>query len=299
MFIHHLNCTTMCAIGGRLMDGMSSSLTRAHLVCHCMLVETGDGLVLIDTGFGLKDVAAPFTRISRFFLAQLRPQLEPERTALRQIEALGLEPREVRHIVLTHLDFDHAGGLDDFPWATVHLLASEKAHALAQKTVLDRMRFRPQQWSTMANWRTYQPGEGESWFGFDAVRSLEGLPPEILMVPLIGHTFGHAGVAVNAGDKWQLLAGDAYFYRHELDPDPHCTPGLRFYQRMMEKDRKARLWNQDRLRALKRDHSDRIDLFSGHDALELEDAWARSLPIPRQHAPSPQAGITEAEPLYE
>ena len=30
---------------------------------------------------------------------------------------------DVTDIVLTHLDFDHAGGLDDFPAATVHLRA--------------------------------------------------------------------------------------------------------------------------------------------------------------------------------
>ena len=34
--------------------------------------------------------------------------------------------------------------------------------------------------------------------GFDGVRQLEGLPPEILMVPMPGHTWGHAGVAVAA-----------------------------------------------------------------------------------------------------
>jgi glyoxylase-like metal-dependent hydrolase (beta-lactamase superfamily II) len=36
-----------------------------------------------------------------------------------QVQRLGFDPRDVRHIVLTHLDFDHAGGLDDFPHATV------------------------------------------------------------------------------------------------------------------------------------------------------------------------------------
>jgi glyoxylase-like metal-dependent hydrolase (beta-lactamase superfamily II) len=59
---------------------------------------------------------------------------------------LGFSPRDVRHIVLTHLDFDHAGGLDDFPWAMVHLLRRERDHALKQRTWLDRQRFRPQQW---------------------------------------------------------------------------------------------------------------------------------------------------------
>lgn len=52
------------------------------------------------------------------------------------------DPRDVKHIVLTHLDFDHAGGLDDFPWATVHMMRVERDYAEAQKTWLDRQRFR-------------------------------------------------------------------------------------------------------------------------------------------------------------
>lgn len=42
--------------------------------------------------------------------------------------------RDVRHIVLTHLDFDHAGGLDDFPEATVHMLQIERDVAVAQRS---------------------------------------------------------------------------------------------------------------------------------------------------------------------
>ncbi|HET6344994.1 MAG TPA: MBL fold metallo-hydrolase, partial [Myxococcota bacterium] len=40
MRIHHLNCISMCPLGGRLMDGRSSVFEPAHLVCHCLLVET-------------------------------------------------------------------------------------------------------------------------------------------------------------------------------------------------------------------------------------------------------------------
>ena len=43
-------------------------------------------------------------------------------------------------MVLTHLDFDHAGGLDDFPAATVHLLAEERDAAVARRSALDRTR---------------------------------------------------------------------------------------------------------------------------------------------------------------
>jgi glyoxylase-like metal-dependent hydrolase (beta-lactamase superfamily II) len=193
--IHHLNCISTCPLGGALMDGHTAGL-RGRLACHCLLVEARGELVLIDTGFGLRDVAEPHTRLSAFFLALLAPEFRTELTAIRQIERLGYDPHDVRHIVLTHLDFDHAGGLDDFPHARVHMLASERDSALAQRSMIDRMRYRPQQWSTRGNWRVYDRAQGERWYNFEAVRELDGVPPEILLVPLPGHTFGLAGVAV-------------------------------------------------------------------------------------------------------
>jgi glyoxylase-like metal-dependent hydrolase (beta-lactamase superfamily II) len=286
MRVHSLNCISSCPLGGKLMDDRSNAL-RGRLVNHCLLVETRDSLVLIDTGFGLRDIAAPRTRLSEFFLALLAPELREEMTAIRQLERLGFNPHDVRHIVLTHLDFDHAGGLDDFPWAAVHMLAAERDAAVAQRTLLDRMRYRPQQWSlTAANWRTYHAGEGQTWLGFDCVRDLDGVPPEILMVPLIGHTFGHAGIAIDGDDGWLLLAGDAYFFHREMDPKrPYCTPGLRLYQWMMDKDRRARRWNQKRLRHLAAHHAGGLRIFCSHDPYEFERLAGRS-------SYEPAAGVT-------
>ena len=266
------------------MDGRTRSiLARGRLCCHCLLLEGERGLTLVDTGFGLADVADPRARLSHFFLALLRPEFREEMTAVRQIERLGFAASDVRDIVLTHLDFDHAGGLDDFPDARVHLLASERERALAQRTWHDRQRYRPQQWSSRSRWRVYEPGAGERWFGFEAVRDLDGLPPEVLLVPLAGHTHGHVGVAVQRGGRWLLQAGDAYFYDREMDlEEPWCTPGLRMYQTLMEQDRAARLANQQRLRVLKAEHGSEVDVFAAHDLSEFERLSGRSARIPVQ-----------------
>lgn len=267
------------------MDGRSNGiLQRAELTCHCLLVETGGTLILVDTGFGLNDVRDPQSRLSAFFLELVRPEFREKMTAIRQIERLGFDPRDVRHIVLTHLDFDHAGGLDDFPWAKVHLMEAERVHAKARRTWMDRQRFRPQQWSTQANWVTYDvdPG-GDGWFGFERVRALEGLPDDIAMIPLIGHTFGHAGIAVRSGGLWRLLAGDAYFYHQEMNhTHPWCTPGLQFYQVMLEKDRAARLENQRRLRELGHERGGQVSVFCSHDVTEFRRQAGRSPSVPAE-----------------
>ena len=253
------------------MDGRSPSvLQRAELCCHCLLLETEGGLTLVDTGYGLRDVQNPRSRLSGFFLRLMKPHLVEEMTALRQIEALGFTASDVRHIVLTHLDFDHAGGLDDFPGATVHLMRQERDDAMAQRSWLDRQRFRPQQWSYQKNWQVYDGVGGERWYDFNCVRALHGMSPDVLLVPLPGHTLGHAGVAVHSEGRWLLLAGDAYFHRAEMQwASPWCPPGLRFYQTMMEKDREARLGNQLRLRVLRQENSDAVQIFCSHDNEEF------------------------------
>lgn len=281
MRVHHLNCVSACPLGGLLMDGVTKDSIRAKIASHCLLVETAESLVLIDTGYGLRDVADPRSRLAQFFLTLMRPALREEMTAIRQIERLGFDPRDVRHIVLSHLDFDHAGGLDDFPQATVHVLAEEVRSASARRTPLDKLRYRPQQWNTRSMWLDYAPADGETWRGLSCVRQLAGLPPELLMVPLIGHTLGHAGVVIEQPRATLFYAADAYFYHEEMNLQrPRCTPGLALYQTMMEKDRRQRLISQQNLRSLRNMEGSALTIFCAHDVSEYERLSGRALDEP-------------------
>lgn len=260
----------MRPFGGRLIDGEGSVLRRTRMICHCLLIETERGLVLVDSGFGSEDGDPSRTSLPRAFRMLMNPQLDPATTALAQVSRLGFDPADVRHVVLTHLDLDHAGGLRDFPHAKVHVHGPE-LHAA--RTVSD-MRYRTGQWAHGPDWIAYDNPSGQDWFGFEAVRELDGLPEDVLLVPLGGHTTGHVGVAVNTGPKWLLHAGDAYFAQGELAQPPHCPPALRAFQRSMAVDNEARLLNQSRLRELAA-RSDEIDIFAAHDPAGL-DRQARS-----------------------
>jgi glyoxylase-like metal-dependent hydrolase (beta-lactamase superfamily II) len=286
MRVHHLNCGTMCPRGARLLHGCGGLLEPARLVCHCLLVESDDGLILVDTGVGLDDVAQPRARLGSGFVALTRPRCDPEETAARQVQRLGFRIADVRHIVVTHLDLDHAGGLPDFPAARVHVFAREHAAAMHPRP-LERARYRRVHWAHEPQWEIHALA-GERWFGFGAVRALEGAGPDVLLVPLHGHTRGHCGVAVRTSEGWLLHAGDAYFDHGEMDPDrPRCTPGLDFFQRVVEVDRDARLHNQQRLRELVRDHGGEIRVMCAHSPEEFERALATSRPGDPAHAPSP------------
>jgi glyoxylase-like metal-dependent hydrolase (beta-lactamase superfamily II) len=110
-------------------------------------------------------------------------------------------------------------------------------------------------------------------------------------VPLAGHTLGHAGVAIRDRSGWLLHAGDAYFFHREMDAEkPWCTPGLRTYQWMMEKDRAARLANQLKLRRLRASRQD-VRLVCGHDPIEFERVAGRRM----SELPAPVRRSADAE----
>jgi glyoxylase-like metal-dependent hydrolase (beta-lactamase superfamily II) len=265
--IHHLNCGTMCPRGARLLVGEGGLLASARLVCHCLLVEGAEGLVLVDTGFGLDDARNP-RQLGRAFNTIVRPRIDAAETAISQVRARGFDPADVRHIVTTHLDLDHAGGLPDFPDAEVHLLGRELQAAM-HPSWRDRPRYVAAHWAHGPRWVQHAV-DGDEWLGFDSVRILPGSDAEILLIPLIGHTLGHTGVAIKLGDRWLVHCGDAYFHHGEVQTPPHCPPGLAAFQVLDEVDRAARRENRERLRELAVRHPQDVELICSHDPPTLD-----------------------------
>jgi glyoxylase-like metal-dependent hydrolase (beta-lactamase superfamily II) len=268
MRIHHLNTGTMCPIGRRLVNGTGSIFQRARMVCHCLLAETDDGLALVDTGIGLDDIASPM-RLGRKWVRQCKPRLDPAETAVEQVKALGFSADDVRHVLLTHLDRDHAGGVPDFPKAKVHVHRTEYDMAVTGRIAPPKGRYIAGQWQHGPDWNFCGEG-GEDWFGFTGVRALGDREADVLMIPLPGHTLGHCGIAVRGEEKWVLHAGDAYFFHGELEPAPRMPFVLGMFQRRADMDRKRRLANLARLRALKAAHGAEVEIVNSHDPVDYD-----------------------------
>ncbi|MFZ0604180.1 MAG: MBL fold metallo-hydrolase [Roseiarcus sp.] len=190
MRIHHLNCGSLCPRGGKLLGAAGWPLSGTPMCCHCLLIESDDGLILIDTGLGVEDVNEP-RRLGFLFNAMARPRLEVAETALRQVVDLGYRPSDVRHIAPTHLDLDHAGGISDFPGAAVHVFVAGLQAASNPSSLTERSRYRAAQISAVKKWAPVKE-EGEPWFGFSAVRAILETRDEVLPIPLPGHTRGIA-----------------------------------------------------------------------------------------------------------
>lgn len=171
----------------------------------CILADTEQGLVLIDTGPGVTDYRHP-PAILRIFQVITKVRVNSDETAFHQVKRLGYKPEDVRHIILTHMHFDHCGGIGDFPWATIHI------HRGEYEAFMDR----PRQFTDLAYVRrhvAHRPRialyhhDGESWNGLPAI----ALPfqPEIWLVPLPGHSRGQCGVALRNGVGWHFHVADA------------------------------------------------------------------------------------------
>ncbi|MVU81447.1 MBL fold metallo-hydrolase [Nocardia sp. ET3-3] len=258
MKVHHLNCGTM-------------RLPTVTLVCHVLLIETADGLVLVDAGFGLRDIADPAGRIGpqrRFN----RPALDLAETAVHQIRRLGFDPEDVRHVIATHLDSDHVGGLADFPHATLHLTADEADAAMHHPTRRERMRFNPALWEHDPKIVEYR-AEGERWRGFVA-QELTDIAPGIVLIPMPGHTRGHTAIAVDAGHRWVMHCGDAFLHPGKVDGHSRVPAMLTVAENMLAHDRALVRDNHARLAHLYQSSGPDLLMVCAHDPGMFERAAA-------------------------
>lgn len=271
MRVHHLNCGTLNLPLGVALVGTGGLLTLAPGVIHCMLVETDDGLLLVDTGFGTRDCITPTPSI-RLMMAIGGYPRDLEETAAKQVERLGYVLEDVRHIVLTHFHYDHAGGLPDFPQAKVHIFKDEYEAVMNPQDMYERYPYRTEHWLHGPDW-VVQSLQGDRWFGFDCTPPVDLGSTEFCIVPLPGHTRGHSGVALRLPDGWLLHCGDAYTFHGDVDPEaPFRPPYYRLIRPLINLNRSFRQIGKHspRLRALLREHSGEVQLTCSHDPHELE-----------------------------
>jgi glyoxylase-like metal-dependent hydrolase (beta-lactamase superfamily II) len=254
----------------RLAPFFAPHLSRVPALC--LLVETDKRLILVDSGFGTRDM----DDLSRLGLANLviNAQANPLIPALRQLERLGFRASDVSDIICTHLDRDHAGGLPDFPAARVHVLPAEVDAATRPRNLMERERYRRCHFAHGPKWVPHQVN-GARWFGLDCIRDLSELPPEIVMIPLQGHTRGHCGVAVDTGNGWVLHCGDAYYIKRELTKQ--APIGVRGFRRMAHLNLPRAVKVMARIQGVVEESRGTVTTLSSHDRYEYRRLFGRDL----------------------
>jgi glyoxylase-like metal-dependent hydrolase (beta-lactamase superfamily II) len=250
MKVHHLNCGTM-------------NMPTAPMVCHVLLVETDRGLVLVDTGYGLRDIADPARRLGPYRHV-VKPVLDPDETALRQVERLGFHCDDVTHIIVTHFDSDHIGGIADFPDASIHVTAAEARGAVHAPSWREKVRYQSAQWAHGPKLVEHNP-DGEKWRGFAAAKELDDISPGIVLVALPGHTRGHMAVAVDSGDRWILHAGDSFYHPGTIDGTSKVPTALRVQESLIGLHPLKVRDNHARLAELYRRAEPDLEIVCAHD----------------------------------
>jgi len=247
--IYHLNCGPIHPLGLNFTG-----------VCYVLLIESNRGWLLVDSGFGKKDLKWNSPFVIRFFQRFMGIPKDESNTAIEQIRKLGIDPHDVRDIVLTHLHIDHAGGVSDFPWANVHVFKPEYEAALKHKGKIG-IGYVRRQWRNHQHWVFYQNPQ-EHWFDFNALHIPE-IKPDIYLIPTPGHTIGHCMVAAQNEGRWILHGGDAVlpFYLDEVDQSMRPPKMMRTSFEKYIPDLKKILAN----------NPDRIQIISGHDGTSFQN----------------------------
>lgn len=190
-------------------DGNPAMIRRLPFLC-ALLVHQTLGPILIDAPFGHEGPNNTGALLGQF-LKRTGMSFEPQWAVSARVEQLGFRPSQINHVLMTHLHFDHTGGMKALSHAVFHMNKKEWNYANSL-SVFDAMR----QGYVVADYRALKAktdlfdlpryferdDEGFDIFGDGSVEALS----------LPGHSIGHAGYRFKLPDGRRVFfVGDALF----------------------------------------------------------------------------------------
>jgi glyoxylase-like metal-dependent hydrolase (beta-lactamase superfamily II) len=177
------------------------------------------GPLLVDTGLHPSVAVDPTENLGRVLGAGGGFRMDHDQALHQQLRARGVDPRDVRVVVMTHLHYDHASGVSEFPDATFVVDEAEWAAATAPRGL--PRGYRTQQFDYGFDWRTvdFAGPEVDSFASFGRMLDLFG-DGSVRLLSTPGHTLGHLSVllALSAGRE-VLLTGDAVYTQRGINED--------------------------------------------------------------------------------
>lgn len=200
--VHAIDTGRLVANGTFLRgEGFASLLRRVDLIefpALAYVIEHAEGLIVIDTGLGAH---VPKPRTLRGFPPT--PSTTADQEIATRMRQRGLDPREVRLVVLTHLDTDHTGGLRHFPDAEV--LVHRREHDFA-RTRVGRLRYQPRSWPPDFVPTLYDL-KADPYGPFAASHAVTR-SGDVRIVPIPGHSPGQIAITYDLEGVTLLFAAD-------------------------------------------------------------------------------------------
>jgi glyoxylase-like metal-dependent hydrolase (beta-lactamase superfamily II) len=200
------------------------------------LVEhPGFGPLLVDTGFHASVAVDPKKNLGLLNAAFFKDiRMEQSQAVAHQLRARGIEPKDVKLVVMTHLHVDHASAISDFPAAT--FLVSSAEWEAASEPRGDLRGYVRRQFDHAFDFRLvdFDSSDAESFAGFG--RSFDVLGDgSVRLVSTPGHTLGHLSVVLRLRDREALIAGDAIYTSRTLKESalPHRVADEHLFRRSL------------------------------------------------------------------
>lgn len=181
-------------------------MTKAHALA-VLLKHPKEGLMLFDTGYSPRILEA-FKTFPYCIYGRLTPvTVQSEWTVAAHLKVLGVSPRDIRYVIVSHLHADHIAGLHDFKDATFFL--SQLATSLLPLTGLRALKhgFLPMLFPKESKINSVEAFLDEPLGHLGSTHDLfeDGL---LRLIKLPGHARGQMGVLVQSVQGSVLLAAD-------------------------------------------------------------------------------------------
>jgi len=198
------------------------------LPLQCFLIEHRDGLVLFDTGIDpaiMSDKGYIKQAIGRFLLPRIFRLHVAETDRIDHVLAkAGVAASDIRTAVISHLHFDHVGGIAQIPQADLLVSAREWAilfepHPEREWILREHIEIPSAKWRQIS----FEPTDDPLFEDFDGIHDVAG-DGSMILLPTPGHTAGSMSLLIRQ-DGWDpiLLVGDLTYETALLEQD--IVPG--------------------------------------------------------------------------
>ena len=217
------------------------------LPLYCFLIEHRDGLVLFDTGIDpaiMSDTGYIKQAIGRFPLPRIfRLHLTEAERIDHVLDRAGVAVGDIRTAVMSHLHFDHVGGIAQIPQADLLVSAREWAilsepHPEREWILREHIEIQAAKWRPV----TFAPTDDPLFEGFDGIHDVAD-DGSMILLPTPGHTAGSISMLIRQGG-WDpiLLVGDLTYETALLEQD--VVPGTGDSKTLLASFAKVRLLKQ-------------------------------------------------------
>ena len=161
------------------------------------LIEHPKGKNLVDTGWddAIRKDARAYEGFFNYFASP--GQLPEGESIIDQLKLLGYQISDLDYCILTHMDIDHAGGINEVR-NVPHVMCSAGEWQAANRT---NPRYLKRLWKNV-HMETF-PDEEVDFFGDGS----------IVLMPMHGHSAGMTAIRVGTKDHFLVIAGDAGYGR--------------------------------------------------------------------------------------